>query len=140
MGNIVAVVKEKKSYPFKAVRLLNRLGMEIEIDICPVLIEDEMVMIIRSNHNFHRSVVEKSIEHIAFQLKEKYAHSEEKLIIVEHIDRHVKAEEPIEWRQWRFTWVGNSAMNASHHSVPSSLLNRINFVLFDANEELKRAS
>jgi hypothetical protein len=140
MDNVVNDVIEKQLYSFEPIKILNRLDMIIVIDICPVLIEDEMVMLVRSNHDYHRSAVEKNIEHIAFQLQDKYGDEHRQFSLVECVDRDKKLGQPIQWRQWRFKWVGNSPINGLSHPLPSAKLNQINTAVLNDVVELQNAS
>jgi hypothetical protein len=130
---------EQQSYPFENIRIFNRLDMEIEIDICSVYIEDDLVVVVRANDRHHRSTVEKNIEHIAFQLKERFAPDKAELSIVEYVDRHSKLGQSPEWRQWRFKWVGSSPMNASHHLLASFKLSTLHLALLNDQQYLECA-
>ena len=140
MDKAVDNVMEKQLYPFEAIKVLNRLDMIIVIDICPVLIEDEMIILVRSNHNYHRSMVEKNIEHIAFQLQDQYVCDHQQFSLVECVDRHIKLGQPVQLLQWRFKWVGNSPINGHSYPLPSAKLSQINMALLDDVVELQNAS
>lgn len=130
---------EQQSYPFKTMRVFNRLDMEIEIDVCSVYIEDDLVVVVRANDRHHRSTVEKNIEHIAFQLKERFAPDTVELSIVEYVDRHSEMGQSPQWRQWRFKWVGNSPLNATHHLLAPFKLDTIHLALLNKQQYLECA-
>jgi hypothetical protein len=140
MDKAVNNVMEEPLYTFESIKILNRLDMMIVIDICPVLIEDEMIVLVRSNHDYHRSTVEKNIEHIAFQLQDQYVYDSQQFSLVECVDRHNKLGEPIQWRQWRFKWVGNSPINGQSHPLSATRLNQINMAVLNDTVELQNAS
>ncbi|MGS2717255.1 hypothetical protein ACVBE9_03710 [Eionea flava] len=131
---------ESSSYPFEAIRIHNRLDMEIDIDLCSIHIEDELILVVRANERYHRSTIEKNIEHIAFQLKQRYAPTSTTLSIVEYVDRHIKAGQSPKWRQWRFKWIGNSPMNANHHGLSKPMVNHVHHAMLNKQEILQQAS
>jgi hypothetical protein len=105
--------------------------MEIDIDVCFVYIEDDLVAVVRANDRHHRSTVEKNIEHIAFQLKERFTSDTVALSIVEYVDRHSEMGQSPQWRQWRFKWVGSSPLNATHHFLAPFKFNTIHLALLN---------
>jgi len=133
-------VKEEQAYPFEPIKILNRLDMTIVIDVCPLQIEDEIFVLVRASHDFHRLTVEKNIEHIAFQLRNLYASDQQPFTFVEYVDRHNKPNQPVEWRQWHFKWVGSSPMKGRYYPLPSAKLNQINRVVQSEMLELQDVS
>lgn len=131
---------EPSSYPFETIRIHNRLDMEIDIDLCSIDIEDELVLIVRANERYHRSTIEKNIEHIAFQLKQRYAPTGDALTMVEYVDRHTRKGQSPTWRQWRFKWVGSSPMSANHHALSKPMLNHVHHAMLNKREVLQQAS
>jgi len=130
---------EQPVYPFENIRVFNRLDMEIEMDICSLYIEDDLVLVARANEHYHRSTVEKNIEHIAFQLKERFAPDKAELLIVEYVDRHSQQGQTPEWRQWRFKWIGSSPMSANHHILAPFKSNIIHLALLNKTHHLEWA-
>lgn len=133
MANVVDIelenIMEQSQYPFETVRVSNRLDMEIDIDICSIHADGELIIVVRANERYHRSSIEKNIEHIAFQLKQRYSPASKTLSIVEYVDRHARIGKPPEWRQWRFKWVGNSPVNSSHYLLSQSAFSNIHNAL-----------
>ena len=140
MDKAVSHLMEDQFYPFESIKILNRLDMSIVIDICPVQIENEMIMLVRANKAYHRSVIEKNSEHIAFQLREQHVYDGQEFSLVECVDRHSKQDQPVEWRQWRFKWVGNSPINGHSYPLPSVKLSQINMAVTSDRVELQNAS
>lgn len=142
MGYVVrtsgAVVENKmvenRTYPFESIALLNRLDMEIEVDICPVYIKHDLVMIVKSSDNYHRSTVSKNIEQIAFQLRKKFIKKDMGFSVVEYTDRHQKRDDDHEeWWQWRFNWVGNTALDGQRYLLSGSKIDKIKIALLSAS-------
>ena len=140
MDKAVSSLMEEQFYPFESIKILNRLDMTIIIDICPVQIENEMIILVRSNKDYHRSVIEKNSEHIAFQLRDQHVYDGQEFSLIECVDRHSKLNQPVEWRQWRFKWVGNSPISGHFYPLPSVKLSQINMAVSSDRVELQNAS
>ena len=103
------------TYPFETLILLNRLDMQIAVDIFTVTLKDKLIVVIKANKSHHKSTIAKNIEHFAFQLKERF-HQESLLFsLVEYCDR-----EEEEWRQWRFNWVGNTPLESESYRLSTA--------------------
>lgn len=114
------MIVDKARYSFETVELFNRLEMQIKVDILPVTIEDKLIVIVRANEGYHRTLVSKNIEQIAFQLKEKLSQEGLEFSIVEYVDRHYKDGGDEQWWQWRFNWVGKTPLSGQRYALSAS--------------------
>ncbi len=131
-SGIVLEVKAAHSrvYPFETIVLLNRLDMEIDVDICSVRIDSDLVMIVKANEHHHRSTVSKNIEQIAFQLRKQYTKDDVGFSLIEYTDRHHnKKDTHEEWWQWRFNWVGSTPLDGQRYLLSSSKIEKIKTAL-----------
>jgi len=132
---------EKEIDCFETISVLNRLGMEINIDVAAALIEDGLTLIVRANGEYHRSTVSKNIEQIAFQLKQRFTEKDEPLSVVEYTQPSHKTSShksvKTEWWQWRFNWVGNTPLDAQRHALSSFAVRTINVEMMRLPETLK---
>jgi hypothetical protein len=128
---------DKKYYPFETIILMNRLDMEFNIDIMSVEIEDELVIIVQANENYHRTSVSKNIEQIACQLKKQWVKDGYSFSLVEYADKHHKRDDYEEWWQWRFNWVGKTPLYGQRYFLSSSRIDRIKSSLLNKNDELR---
>jgi hypothetical protein len=131
---------EKNHYSFEIIRLSNRLGMDFDIDLRLLLVENEQLVIVRANEHYHRSSVAKNMEHIAFQLKAMFAEKDLGFSIVEYRDRNNKKEACEEWWQWRFRWVGNTALDGQCYLLSATKAEWLKCVLLNKYLDLKKAS
>jgi hypothetical protein len=138
--SVLGVVVDKKNYGLQTIVLRNRLDMDIKVDVRHLLIKNEVVVLVRANDAYHRTSVSKNIEHIAFQLKDLFAREGLGFSIVEYADRHHKADSADEWWQWRFNWVGRTALSGQRYLLSQSKIDVIQLSLFNANAELQQVS
>lgn len=133
------VIVDKENYGFQTVSLRNRLDMDIRVDIRPLLIKNEVVVVVRANEAYHRTTVSKNIEHIAFQLRNQYAHEGLGFSIVEYADRHHQKDDYEEWWQWRFNWVGKTPLDGQRYLLSASKINVIQMSMANIASDLQCA-
>ncbi|MFT5420050.1 MAG: hypothetical protein ACI9D5_000791 [Candidatus Endobugula sp.] len=131
---------EKNDYSFELIRLSNRLGMDFDIDVRLLLVENEQLVIVRANRHHHRSSVAKNMEHIAFQLRAMFTEKNIGFSIVEYRDRSNTKETCEEWWQWRFRWVGNTALDGQCYALSTTKAEWLKCILLNKSLELKKAS
>lgn len=138
--SVLGVVVDKKVYGFKTMVLRNRLDMDIQVDVRHLLIKNEVVVIVRANDGYHRTSVSKNIEHIAFQLKDHFAREGLGFSVVEYADRHHKTDNADEWWQWRFNWVGRTALDGQRYLLSQSKIDVIKMSMLNSDIDLQCVS
>ena len=118
--------------PFKTLPLLNRLGMDIEVDVLILEAVQTLQVVICANKNHHRSTIPKNIEHIAFQLnKQLNVNGDKTFSLIEYRNRQAP-----QWLQWRFNWVGNTPLEGESHELPKNQTLQLKDTILAINQEL----
>jgi len=136
--NNIGVSMDKDLFCFQTVTLLNRLDMAIEVDVRILSFEQETIIIVSANDNYHRTTVAKNIEQIAFQLKQMHSPDSPNFSLVEYAHVHYKKKSSNnfsteksneEWWQWRFNWVGSTPLDGQRYLLSSSKIEHIKDML-----------
>lgn len=124
---------------FSTLPLLNRLGMEIKLDVCVIEVDESVTAIVMAGEGFHHSIVSKNNEQIAFQLKQKLVQNNMSFSLLEYsISHHRDKTQTSEWWQWRYNWVGNTPLRGERH-VLSTVKTKNITALLEQQAEIKQA-
>lgn len=132
------IILEKTSHLFNTLSLLNRLDMEFKLDVCIVELSGLLIAIVKAHEGFHRSIVSKNSEQIAFQLRKKFLKSDMDFSMVEYNLPHDKDNSKAEWWQWRFNWVGSTPLQGQRYLLSLAKIRKITDAL-EQQAEIKIA-
>ena len=95
------------SLDFESVRLQNRLGRLVDVDVCCLNLGQRFVVILQAAEGAPAALIGKNAEHFAFQLREKLSATPEQLDFLQ-----VNHGDDDRWLRWRFQWAGNTPLKA----------------------------
>ncbi len=113
---------------FESVRLQNRLGRLVDVDVCCVSLGQRYAVILRAAEGAPAILVSKNAEHFAYQLREKLEVDAEKIDFLQ-----VNQGDESRWLRWRFQWAGKTPLKA--HCEPMSEKARKNFIWTQLNSD-----
>lgn len=103
------------SLNFESVHLQNRLGRLVEVDVCCLANRDRRIVILKAPQGSASVMIGKSVEHFAFQLREKLG-VEGSLI---EFWQDTQGDDDT-WLRWCFQWSGNSPLQSRAEPLPLS--------------------
>ncbi len=113
---------------FESVRLQNRLGRLVDIDVCCVGLGQRYAVILRAAEGVPAVLISKNAEHFAYQLREKLAVDAVQIDFLQ-----VNLGDDTHWLRWRFQWAGNTPLKA--HCEPMTDKARKNFIWTRLNSD-----
>lgn len=107
---------------FEPVLVRNRLGQGMTLRVHSLFLSpDHPCCLIKVSDGAHPSVLEKNIEDIVFQLKERFARDYKNFSMIEI--RQVSEDVEEEWYSWRFDWLAGMPIDASSQLLSSQQKN-----------------